>query len=387
MARRLLVAPALLAMLVALCGATPELTPAQRASILAKPASVSAKEHVTRIPLEGTDHRGFYRCPYMRVNINGQGPFTFLFDTGSPCTIVTSKVIKAARLPVTVDRGGYHDLVRIKEMKVSGVTIKDVVAVRDDDYGVDGVFGFKVFGDMNVVFELQSRQLLVSPEPVPLPGSFELIYELPHNIPVIPVIVGADQVATLIDTGDDAYAWEVRTEDLKGATLAHPPSPAEQVLNGANASQTAVSTLESMVHVGPLTIEHAVVGINDALPVPDFGVDYLKDFNIEFNPKLMTVAFQPLSASAGTKISGNLGVGFTLHFDDKGTVQNVVPGSAAEQRGMHSGDKILSVNGRPIHGVNPRTWDAALATGKPLAVRWLEGTKERTDDFEVKEQR
>ncbi|MFI5370695.1 MAG: aspartyl protease family protein [Candidatus Eisenbacteria bacterium] len=345
------------------------------------------KEHVTRIPLEGTDHRGFYKCSYMSVKINGHGPFTFLFDTGASFTAFSSKVIQSAHVPVEVERGGYHDLVRVKEMKVGGVTIQNLVAVRDDDFGVDGVLGFRAFGDMNLTFELADRKLLVSPEPVPLPGGFEVPFETPHNIPLIPVTVDTTRVATLIDTGDDAYAWEARTEDLKGAVLAHPPSPSETVLNGANSSQTYVSTLESTVRLGPLAIEHAVVGINDALPVPDFGVDFLKDFNVEFDPKRMIVTFQPLLATSGTKIAGNLSTGFTLRFDAQGTVQNVVPGSTAEQRGMHTGDRILSIDGRPIAGFVPRTWDQALATGRPLSIRWLQGAKERTDDFEVTELR
>ena len=95
-------------------------------------------------------------------------------------------------------------------MKISDVDITYLFAVRDDDFGVDGVLGFKAFGDMNVVFKLQKRLVLISPEPVPLPGSFELRFDLVHNIPTVPLEVGTAKVATLLDTGDDAYEWEVR---------------------------------------------------------------------------------------------------------------------------------------------------------------------------------
>jgi hypothetical protein len=321
-------------------------TPEQRALLLGNPGSVRAKERGVRIRLEGTDHQGFYRCPYMRVRVNGHGPFTFLFDTGSSYTIFSSRVIKEAHVAMEVDRGGYHDFVRAKEIRVGDLEIRDLVAARDDDFGVDGVFGMRAFGDMSLVFELQKEQLLVSPAPIPLPGSFEVAYELDHNVPVIPVIMGTAQIPTLIDTGDDAYAWEVRTGDLHGAKLLHAPSPAAEVLNGAKSSPTFVSTMESAVRLGPLTIEHAAVAINDALPVPDFGVDFLKDFNFEFDPKRMVVAFQPLSPESGRKIRGNLSPGFTVRFDKNGIVHTVVPGSAADQRGMRPGDRILSINGR-----------------------------------------
>jgi len=365
---------------------SPDLSPQQHDLLFGKPESVQLKKHVGRIALKGTDHRGFYKCPYMRVYINGSGPFTFLFDTGSGYTLISSNVIKAARISVVLNRGGYHDLLHVENLKVGDLEIKGLTAVRDDDFGADGVLGFKSFGDTNLVFKLQRHEALVSKAPVALPGSFTLPYQLFHNVPTVLVTVGTAEVATLIDTGDDAYGWEVRSEDLKGATLQHTPRPSESVLNGAKSSQTYVATLENPLQLGPLSIAHAVVGINDALPVPDFGVDFLTQFNIEFDPNRMTVTFQPLSGRA-VKIIGSLSPGFTLKFDNEGTVSAVVPGSAAEQLGMVSGDRIVSVNGRAISEYDPRTWDSTIAEGKILAVRWLRGTTERTNQFPVTELR
>ncbi len=367
-------------------GATPELTPAQRALIFGEPAAVVTSEKIVRIPLEGTDHQGYYKCPYVQVLINGQGPFTFLFDTGSSYTSISSKVIEAAHIQVTADRGGYHDVLRVRKMRLGGLDISDLTAVRDDDFGVDGVFGFRAFGDMHLVFELAARQLLVSPDPVLPAGGFELPFTLDHNVPIIPVSVGTAQVGTLLDTGDDAYSWEVRSGDLQGTKLAHPPRPADSVLNGARSSSTYVSTLDGSVRLGPLTIEQAAVGINDALPVPDLGVDYLKDFNIEFDPKRMVITFQPVTAGSGTHLHGNLTPGFRLKYDDKGTVSTVMPGLAADQRGMRTGDRVLSIDGKPVTGLGPRSWDALLAPAKPLTVRWVQADgKEHTDSFEVVE--
>lgn len=50
------------------------LTPEQRALIFGKPGHVDIDRSIARIKLEGTDHRGFYRCPYMKVSINGSRP-------------------------------------------------------------------------------------------------------------------------------------------------------------------------------------------------------------------------------------------------------------------------------------------------------------------------
>ena len=317
-------------------GAAPELTPEQRARVFGPPATVTTKARVARVRLQGTDRRGFYKCSYLRVSINGHGPFTFLFDTGASFTAISREVIRAARLPLELDRGGYHDLLRIASLRIGEVEIKDLTAVRDDDFGVDGVLGIRAFGDMNLTFDLRERALTVSPQPVPLPGGFEVPYEL-DPLPVVPVMIDTTRVGVLIDTGDDAYAFELRSEDLKGAAFVHDPIPAESVLNGARKQQTKISTLASGARLGPIAIEHAVIGINDDLPVADFGVDFLRDFRFEFEPKRMVVTFQPLFSGRVTTTHGPLSPGFTIRFDGLGTVANVVPGSAPERSGMRPG--------------------------------------------------
>ncbi len=376
------------AILLALTAEAPPLTPEQRALILGNPGSVASPQHIAQIALEGTDYRGFYKCPYMKVYVNGHGPFTFLFDTGASYTMLSSKVVKAAQVRVALDRGGYHDLLHVDRMQVGDVEIRDYTTVRDDDFGVDGVFGFKAFGDWSVLFDLAHRQLRVSPEPMPLQGGFELPYEATRNVPLISVTVGdTARVPTLLDTGDDAYAWEARSQDLKGATYLHTPTAAANVLNGANVQRTAVTTLADTLHFGPLAIAQPVVAVNDELPVSDFGVDFLTSFLIEFEPKRMVIAFQPLVPDSALRVRGDRSPGFTLRFDSHGTVLAVLPGSAAERADMRPGDKVLELEGRSAREINPRAWDEMLEKHSRLLVRWLRGTTERTEPFEVTELR
>jgi hypothetical protein len=375
---------------VLLCNAASparELTAEERAQIFGKPESVTASRKVARIRLEGTDHRGYYRCPYMRVWINGHGPYTFLFDTGASYTSLTTKVITSAQLPIAGDRGGYHDVIRLEDMRIGDVHIHNLVAVRDDDFGVDGVLGFRAFGDMNLLFDLRAHTLSVSDRPFELRGSFELPYVLDHTLPTIPVTIGTQDVAMLIDTGDDAYAFETRSSDLKGAAFAHDPLPAGDVRNGANLQHTYVTTLASPVRIGPIAIEHAAVGVNDSLPVPDFGVGFLEMFRFAFNPKRSTVAFQPVMPAAAMAIRGNLSPGFTVRTDEQRTVSDVVPGSPAETEGMRAGDRVVSVDGVAMRDITPARWDNLLATRKSVTVRWIHEANEHTSTLPVRELR
>ncbi len=364
-----------------------DLTPEVRAMLFTTPGSVTLKQKVVKITLEGTDYHGFYRCPYMRVYVNGKGPFTFLFDTGGSYTVVSKKVMLAAHVPVVFDRNGERDIGRIKRVKVGDLEINDLWAVSDDNYHVDGVFGFRAFGKNHLLFKLGSRQLLVSAERIPLPNSFEVPYVLNHTLPAIALTTGNVTISTLIDTGDDAFGLEVRSEDIPGVAYTHPPVPADTVLNGANEQATRVTTLAQPLHFGPLTIEGAVIGLNDDLPLSDVGDDFLQKFNFEFDMEKMTVTFQPLFTGTVMTIEGNLGPGFMPKFDGTGTATNIIPGMAAAQSGMQPGDKIISINGLEVSQYNPKIWDQLLSARKPISVRWMRGTSERLDSFEIRELR
>src|SRR5581483_7893640 len=119
--------------------------------------------------------------------------------------------------------------------------------------------------------DLQKRELTVSVEPLALPSAFELPYDFSgFNVPLIPTLVGGTKLMMLIDTGDDAYAFDMRSADLKGAKFEHAPVAAGTAQNGAQSQPTSVTTLASTVQFGPLTYRHAVAAINDDLRVSDF---------------------------------------------------------------------------------------------------------------------
>lgn len=291
-------AAALLLLCLSIGAYAKELTPQVRAMIFAGPSSVSLKSTAVTINLEGTDYHGAHKCPYMKVYINGRGPFTFLYDSGSSYSIVSKRVMDAARPEIVFDRSGERDVVRLKTVRVGGLTVHDLWTIHDDSFDVDGVFGFQAFSDLKLLFKLKQRKLIVSASPITLHNAFAVPYVLSHNTPTVVLQVGDTNVQTLIDTGDDAYAFEARTEDLPGVKFAKPPIAAATVKNGANLQTTSVATLADPVRFGPLSIKDAEIGINNDLPVSDIGYDFLVQFDVAFDPATRTVAFQPLVPDA-----------------------------------------------------------------------------------------
>ena len=290
---RLLITAFLLAVMSAPAQAQ-ELTPEARARLFASTADVQLDADIVRVPMRGTDWGGHSKCPYFRVTVNGGGPFTFLYDTGAAYLIISSKVAAAAHASVVFDRHGRRDVVHVDRLSLGGVTVSDVLAIVDDSWGVDGVIGFPTLGKANVLFDFSRREILVSRKPTAMPGSFTLPYLSPFNVPTVPVGIGGRTVPVLIDTGDDAYALEIRSSELGSAAIVHPPLAAAAVMNGATKQQTATTTLRDPVTLGPMRALNAEIAINDDLPVGDFGYGALKQFRFEIRPSQGTIAFQPL---------------------------------------------------------------------------------------------
>ncbi len=321
--------------------------------------------------MQGTDRHGYYKCPYFKVYINGHGPFTFLFDTGAAYTLVSSRVVEMARLPVVFDRDGQRDVVNLHAIRIGGATLRDVWAIHDDNFGVDGIIGFPAFGLTNFLFDFSNRQLIVSATPIELTHSFELSYESPFHVPTVPMTIGGRSVPVLIDTGDDAYGLELRGEELAGAAVTHAPVAAENVLNGATVQSTRVTTLSGPVILGPLRADSAVVAINNDLPIGDMGYDVLRQFRFEFEPKRRVVVFSPIAEGGRFLVPAKRGPGFSIAFDGSGRVSGVLAGSAAQAAGMAAQDQILTIDGKAPQFYTPRMWDERIETGTPLAVLWL----------------
>ena len=192
--------------------------------------------------------------------------------------------------------------------------------------------------------------------------------------------IGTRTAQVLIDTGDDAYGLEMRSEELAGVSFAHPPIAAESVLNGASEQPTRITTLADRLKLGPVHADAAVVAINDGLPVGDLGYDVLRQFRFEFEPKRKVVVFQPLFQGDSFLVPASLSPGFVMRFDGSGKGQPRDTRFCGRE-GRHGrrrrdpGDRRRTAPGP----TNPRSWDARLESRAPLTVRWRTGHTARSE--------
>lgn len=328
--------------------------------------------NTVEIPLSGTDWFGHYRCPYVRVYVNGHGPFTFVFDTGSNVTTFSAKVARAAKVDIINHVHGHHAIALANEVRVGSISMRDYYAIVEDGNDVDGILGFNSFGHAYLTFDLSRRTLLVSKQPVTLLSAFWLAYTLKKRLPLIDLYADGVRLPTLIDTGDDAYGWEATSADLKGLLFDHSPVLAAIVFNGeTGATRTTLTSIDGSLILGRTHSDRPAVAINESLPVPDIGVSVIEQFTMEFDRIHHRVAFQPHFSGSEFVVPGEITTGFFISFRQPARrARDVLPGLAPARAGMRTGDPILTIDGRRASALSYREWDELVQARRPITVAW-----------------
>lgn len=341
------------------------------------------------IPLQGTDWGGHYRSPYVRVFVNGRGPYTFLFDTGTTVTLVSSKVAREAGLPIVSAVPGHHTIAKAREIDAGGVRMLDYTVVIADGDDIDGIFGFNAFGNNYLTFDLKRRTLVVGSRVKPLPSAFWLPYTMIARLPNIELSIDGRRLPTLIDSGDDAYAWEGTSNDLRGLLFDSTPVAAGVVYNGqTGATSTLITTVDGTLEMGPVYAHRPAVAINESLPVPDIGVDVMEQFVMEFDRVHQRVGLKPLFAGREFAVPGLVTCGLGISFiEPVRRVRGVLPGSAPAKAGIGAGDAIASIDGRDARNMTYRQWDELIRSRAPVTIVWKQGGRSRSATFAVMELR
>ena len=173
-------------------------------------------ELATTTPFELADNRIF-----INVFINHDGPFKFLFDTGST-NVMTPEVAKKLKLPLKKDptdaKGAGEKSVQAYQTKVDQIQLGQIVFLHQDFHvidlseikkalklpALDGAFGYEVLEEYIVSVQFQDQMLTLdkSFKENMRNGYQSLPFQLIAKSPVINAKINNQSVQILLDTGD-----------------------------------------------------------------------------------------------------------------------------------------------------------------------------------------
>jgi predicted aspartyl protease len=252
---------------------------------------LTAQSAPQSIPLEITHGK-----PYVKVTINGQGPFRFVIDTGTGAeAFVTPQLAQQLNLAPAGhvqlgDPSGLGKqktpLVMIDSLDVGGVEFSGIKAVEhvlsDDDGSVQGLLGFVLFRKYLLTLDFPKHRLTLAQGSVsPDEGHSVLPFRMPDGIPIIPLRIGGLEVEGLLDSGGTGLSLpDAVATRLKWATV---PTLFGNSRTLSTRFEVKAATLDGDISLAGYTFARPFVEINPAFPLANIGSCPMQDFAFTFD--------------------------------------------------------------------------------------------------------
>jgi predicted aspartyl protease len=236
--------------------------------------------------------------PFVKVMIDGKGPFTFVIDTGTSSeAIVTPALAAELGLPVVehrhlTDLGGQNvqsvDVVAIHKLSVAGTEFQ---AVRADVHSAlatigpyDGILGFRLFRDKLMTLDYPQRRLLLSDgDSLQSSDPNVLPIQMSRSVPTVMLEIGDERVEAQIDSGGrglcipESVAQGLKFEgSLDVVARGHTQVSSFPILGG---------TMNGEVEFAGYTFSKPFIEIIPDFPVADVGAGTLQDFAVSFDQR------------------------------------------------------------------------------------------------------
>lgn len=213
------------------------------------------------------DHIGRVVVP---VQVDGQGPFRFVIDTGASHSSVSPGLVR--KLGLTVSKVPLIDLegitgsaavpaVRIGTLRAGSLVIRNIaVPVLSTSMmaGADGILGVAGFTDVTMLVDFERNRVRLARE---LGGDVRFDYSRVHTqvvaggLMAVPAYVGNVQVLAIIDTGSErslgnpALRAALHIEDSPGRA-----EPVTVVYGATKQVEVGRMAVSPVIAVGPLRI-------------------------------------------------------------------------------------------------------------------------------------
>ena len=328
------------------------------------------------------------------------GPYHFLIDTGASVTLVSPEL--AARYGGKNPFPPDTPLVRVKSsegdtalltatllsrLQLEGARFEDVQALVYD-FGplsahlgikIDGILGFPLFRETLLTLDYpRSRVVLQRRDGAIGPGA-TIAFNNDRKTPIIPVRLGDQTFAALIDSGSDA-SLSLNPVGLQPA-YAIPPRPGAMVGTLTSDREQRIGRLAATLMIGPHALLRPVVDVTDELS--SLGGGILKNFTVTFDQERSQVTFQRDTADPiPPEPRRSAGLSFTK-TPAYWRVASVVPGSPAAAAGIQPGDLVTRLNGEAVARWDIRRYELLVSTATAIEFTFLNGAQESAQRINV----
>lgn len=370
-----------LALIFLLATATPQPGPGSEAARAGGAARLRFSGDEIDIPMPRKAGRSL-----VEVRIGDSGPFDFLIDTGAGVSVIDSRIASDLGLAVVGDLvtgvpGGEQvkaDRLSVPSLRIGALEILDATPIALDLDGMtggmmQGVLGLDLFRDVLLTLDPAGGRAVVSRAGLEAGAPGVVRVDTAAGRLQFDMMVAGRKVPTQIDTGAPG-GFTLPAELLDAIPTV--PGTEQRIAAGlvGGTRQIRVLELDGSVRFAGIEYENPRVGFMDPSPgIAHIGMQILDELAISLDQRNGLLAFRrakpspslaPVNKAAaprrlGVRFRGSPSGGFT-HVD------RIDPGSLGEKAGFQAGDRLVSLNGRPMSAYDMATLGSLIRGTKPL---------------------
>jgi hypothetical protein len=310
---------------------------------------------------------------YVQVKLNGQGPFTFLCDTGGANVVTPTLAAKLGVKPEGALQGrGVGEksedvgLVKLESLGVGDITLQQqLFAVFPlesfaDVEGVpqSGLIGYEVFKRFAVRVDYEHSQLtLTLPSAFSYQGAGVVVpFHFNDHIPQVEGSIDGISGKFDIDTGSRASLSLLKPFAEKNDLKTKLGARYEAVTGwGVGGAARGLIVRGHELRLGGVSVSSPVTELSqqqkgafvDPYVAGNVGAGVLKRFNIVFDYEGKRLIFEPNANNAQPDVYDRSGM-WINRAGASLKVVDVTAGGPAEAAGLKAGDAIVAVEGAPI---------------------------------------
>lgn len=241
-------------------------------------------------------------APTIKVRIDGQGPFTFVVDTGAegdgwikPELAARLKLAVVGKVPPDGPDDPEQDLrlfaagrLQLGTMTFAAPRFGEMLQMGPKAQAFDGIIGSALFERLKVAFDYRNRQLLVME--APLTGGQVVAFD--RGMPIVPLQIGERRVEAHLDTGNIAGPLFVDDAVAQALPLAGPAVAKGTVRTHYGEQSILEAPLAAPVRFGGTTLPVTTVRWPPAIGLTNLGSRGLEGMLVQIDARTKRIAIQ-----------------------------------------------------------------------------------------------
>jgi hypothetical protein len=236
--------------------------------------------------------------PIIEINLNGKGPFKFIFDTGSPGLLkLDESLFTALNLNQTDsilagDGSGindsWHKVTNVASLSIGGMTLYNVSAMvrnynrRANMDKVDGIIGLDFFKGKTVELDFAKNTFTISAKRLNENDMFVIKTPIERGIPTANLLIGTKAINAVFDTGNTGNLT-LHEDDITNTMIVGTPLVVGRAQTVNNVFEIKQAQLKDAIQIAGHSLNYSLININGLLPKANMGIKFIKQFKVSFD--------------------------------------------------------------------------------------------------------